>query len=75
MVVVINSIRSQLLHVKVRIVARDDGIELLIAEHGQPLRPHHLDEPPPEQPRLLLDLPVALKVRVAHHELHLVFTR
>lgn len=72
-VVVVHRTRSQLVHVEVRIVAGDDRVELLVAEHGEPLGLHDPEEAAPEEPGLLLDLLVAFEVRVAEDELHLVF--
>ena len=61
-----------LFNVEVRVGTGDDGVELLVGEHGQPLRFDHLQEAPPEEPGLLLDLLVALEVGVGHYEVHLV---
>ena len=61
-----------LFNVEVRVGTGYDGVELLIGEHGQPLRFDHLEEAPPEEPGLLLDLLVALEVGVGHYEVHLV---
>ena len=59
-------------NVEIGVGARDDGVELLVGEHGQPLGPDHLQEAPPEESCLLLDLLVALEVGVGHYEVHLV---
>lgn len=72
-VIVVDGIVSQFLNAEVRIVARDDSIQLLVAEHSQPFRLHHFQETSSEKSSLFFDLLVALVVSVVHDELHLVF--
>ena len=71
-VVVVDGIGPEFIDVEVGIIAGDDGVKLLVAEHGEPLGFHDLEEASSEEPGFLLDLFVAFEICVAHHELHLI---
>ena len=73
MVVVVDGICPQLIDIEVRIIARYNRIQLLIAKHSEPFRFHDLEKTSPEETRLFVYLLVTLEISITHHELHLIF--
>ena len=73
-VIVVESVLPQFIDAKVGVVAADDLVKLLIAEHAQPFWADHLQEATSEKSCFFLDLGVALEVGIAEEEVHLVFS-